>query len=61
LQTICSWIKANHKKDGPDVPTIPEIQDMLVQMEDKPESFKNSKEWIGSVEVQNEKFKNFSG
>jgi hypothetical protein len=51
LQTICSWIKLNHKKEGAEIPTINEIQQMLVQMEDKPQSFINSREWIGSIEV----------
>ncbi|XP_055379888.1 probable Ufm1-specific protease 1 [Condylostylus longicornis] len=35
----------------PDVPTIPEIQKVLVNISDKPESFFGSKEWIGALEV----------
>lgn len=33
------------------IPTIPEIQETLVRIGDKPKSFLNSREWIGSVEV----------
>ncbi|CAB3359075.1 Hypothetical predicted protein [Cloeon dipterum] len=51
LQTLCSWLKLNHKKEGPAVPSIPEIQNMLVEMEDKPASFRNSRQWIGSIEA----------
>ncbi|XP_059487050.1 ufm1-specific protease 1 [Neocloeon triangulifer] len=51
LQTMCSWVKLNHKPGGAEVPSIPQIQDILVQIEDKPESFRNSRQWIGSVEA----------
>lgn len=63
LQTLCSWIhhqKTSHfeKKvsDVPSrhikrkVPSICEIQQALVTMEDKPASFLGSKDWIGTVE-----------
>lgn len=33
------------------VPSIREIQEILVEMQDKPESFLGSKQWIGSFEV----------
>ncbi|KAL4233821.1 Peptidase C78 [Mactra antiquata] len=60
LQSLCSWVNLQKQKDKVDqiskgyllkVPSIPEIQNALVTMRDKPESFVNSKEWIGSFEV----------
>ncbi|XP_045502202.1 ufm1-specific protease 1 [Colias croceus] len=50
LQTICSWMKHNINKDV-SVPTIREIQKILVDLEDKPKSFHGSRQWIGSFEV----------
>ncbi|CAB3228995.1 unnamed protein product [Arctia plantaginis] len=50
LQTICSWIN-NNQNNCVKVPSIREIQDMLVQLEDKPQSFLGSRQWIGSFEV----------
>ena len=52
LQTIISWM-VNNKKGLSEkaVPSIAEIQDTLVKMEDKPARFSGSREWIGSVEV----------
>ncbi|XP_064292605.1 probable Ufm1-specific protease 1 [Plodia interpunctella] len=50
LQTICSWVKHNYREDQK-VPSIREIQEILVQLEDKPRSFAGSKQWIGSFEV----------
>ncbi|XP_026320986.1 ufm1-specific protease 2 isoform X2 [Hyposmocoma kahamanoa] len=41
----------NHAQSSHAVPTIREIQEMLVEMEDKPKSFLNSRQWIGSFEV----------
>lgn len=60
-QTLCSWIYFCYRRSseqisvqggisGP-VPSIREIQQSLVQIGDKPRSFANSKEWIGSVEI----------
>ncbi|PSN54608.1 hypothetical protein C0J52_07393 [Blattella germanica] len=49
LQTICSWIKSTLKLDS-SVPNIPAIQNILVQLEDKPLNFVNSRDWIGSFE-----------
>lgn len=43
----------NDPNDTPPVPSLPEIQDILVKLEDKPEVFRGSREWIGSVEVKN--------
>ncbi|KAF4532024.1 hypothetical protein B566_EDAN011871 [Ephemera danica] len=43
LQTLCSWIHLNnHLPDSPRVPSIPDIQDLLITIGDKPESFRNS-------------------
>lgn len=33
------------------VPSIRDIQDILVQLEDKPKTFVESRQWIGSFEV----------
>lgn len=49
LQTVCSWIQ--HQISGRDVPKLREIQQALVAMGDKPDSFVGSKQWIGSLEV----------
>ncbi|XP_067129178.1 ufm1-specific protease 1-like [Centruroides vittatus] len=55
LQTLCSWLENQLQnsttKMVKSVPTIPEIQECLVMIGDKPPSFINSKDWIGSVEV----------
>lgn len=37
---------------APNVPSIPEIQQTLVNVGDKSSKFMNSKEWIGAVEVR---------
>ncbi|XP_035435310.2 ufm1-specific protease 1 [Spodoptera frugiperda] len=50
LQTICSWMSENVSSEVK-VPSIREIQDILVQLEDKPLSFLGSRQWIGSFEV----------
>ncbi|XP_051900448.1 inactive Ufm1-specific protease 1 isoform X3 [Pristis pectinata] len=52
MQTLSSWIilqqtnRKNHR-----VPTLREVQEALVEMEDKPPSFIDSKTWIGSFEI----------
>ena len=59
LQTLCSWIYFNFKGNESklskskvsEVPSIVEIQNALVSMQDKPSTFVKSKEWIGSFEV----------
>jgi len=54
LQTICSWLKylgKDSEKLPAGIPQIGEIQAALVEMNDKPETFMNSREWIGSFEV----------
>lgn len=50
LQTICSWMNNNQCCDIK-VPSIMEIQNILVQLKDKPQSFLGSRQWIGSFEV----------
>lgn len=50
LQTLCSWFREQHY-----VARLPpdhrEIQQTLVKIEDKPQHFIGSKQWIGAVEV----------
>ena len=50
LQTIISWFVLNGQAKV-EVPSIPQIQKMLVEMGDKPANFVGSSEWIGSTEV----------
>ncbi|XP_075981242.1 UFM1 specific peptidase 1 [Anticarsia gemmatalis] len=50
LQTICSWMRTNVNNDV-QVPSIREIQDISVKLEDKPQNFSGSRQWIGSFEV----------
>lgn len=55
IQTMASWICLNtrlskkNRKNRP--PSIPEIQQALVSMEDKPGSFVSSRGWIGTFEA----------
>lgn len=54
LQTIISWLLNNnnsHAQTDLGIPSLRRIQDILVEMGDKPANFAGSKEWIGSVEV----------
>lgn len=50
LQTIISWFRFQGYTDVP-VPSHREIQQVLVDIEDKPTSFVGSRQWIGSFEV----------
>ncbi|KAL5289901.1 UFSP2 family protein [Megaselia abdita] len=50
LQTLCSWFNLQGYTSTP-VPTHEDIQRYLVNIEDKPKTFINSKQWIGSTEV----------
>ncbi len=50
LQTLASWIR-EQKEDSPEVPSLPEIQNVLVDLGDKEKAFNGSKQWIGSFEV----------
>jgi hypothetical protein len=52
LQTLCSWI--THNKINPAtsiIPSITKIQEILVELEDKPSSFIKSNQWIGTCEA----------
>ena len=54
LQTICSWINMSTeigKQKGRNVPSLRDIQETLVEMQDKEPSFLGSKAWIGSFEI----------
>ena len=52
LQTLCSWISAI-KNDGStsNIPSLTKIQEILVELEDKPSSFIRSNQWIGTCEA----------
>lgn len=53
LQTLCSWI-INVKKEFSstnNIPSITKIQEILVNLEDKPSSFIKSNQWIGTYEA----------
>lgn len=50
LQTLCSWFRHQGYTDKP-VPTHKEIQQILVDVKDKPANFVGTKQWIGSIEV----------
>ena len=50
LQTLLSWQYLN-KSFNKKIPSIPEIQQILVDLGDKQNDFVNSKNWIGSIEV----------
>jgi len=54
LQTMISWCVHNRQTPAQTVkavPSIRQIQEILVGMEDKPSTFLGSRDWIGSVEV----------
>lgn len=53
LQTLCSWILdvKTISSMSSIVPSITNIQEILVQLEDKPSSFKKSNQWIGTCEA----------
>lgn len=50
VQTMASWLCHNWNGNRR-IPSLPDIQQALVKMGDKPDSFLNSKEWIGTVEA----------
>ncbi|CAF0901268.1 unnamed protein product [Adineta ricciae] len=50
LQTLCSWFILQGYTTKP-VPTHAQIQQTLIDIEDKPKKFLNSRQWIGSMEV----------
>ncbi|XP_033741200.1 ufm1-specific protease 1-like [Pecten maximus] len=53
LQTMCAWVinKRGHTGEEMSVPSLKNIQEALVTMGDKPASFVESRDWIGSFEV----------
>lgn len=60
LQSLCSWIAKNRDDTidvddnaliGTDVPSVEEIQQTLVNINDKPPEFLNSTDWLGALEV----------
>lgn len=50
LQTLFSWYRLQGYTTKP-IPTHADIQQCLVDLEDKPKSFVGSRQWIGSMEV----------
>lgn len=50
LQTLCSWFRHQRYSSRP-IPTHRQIQEILVKLGDKPKSFIDSRQWIGSTEV----------
>ncbi len=50
LQTLVSFFRLNHYTSQP-VPSHQEIQQLLVDIGDKPAGFVGSRDWIGSMEV----------
>jgi hypothetical protein len=50
MQTLCSWL-LHAQYTSKLVPTHQEIQQMLVELGDKPANFYNSKQWIGAFEI----------
>ena len=50
LQTLASWLLLQGYTHLPP-PSFFEIQEILVSHDDKPDSFVNSKQWIGAIEV----------
>lgn len=50
VQTMASWLCHNWT-DSKGIPSLPEIQQALVAMGDKPGSFLGSSDWIGTVEA----------
>uniref|UniRef100_A0A8D3EGB1 UFM1-specific peptidase 1 n=2 Tax=Scophthalmus maximus TaxID=52904 RepID=A0A8D3EGB1_SCOMX len=55
VETMASWLCLNlfaaKQPSRPPPPSIPEIQQALVSMGDKPDSFVGSREWIGTFEA----------
>lgn len=50
VQTICSWLHSGSARRRLP-PSLPEIQQALVTVGDKPPSFLGSREWIGTFEA----------
>jgi hypothetical protein len=50
LQTLCSWMLLQGYTNSP-VPSLTDVQKILVQLKDKPANFVGSNNWIGAFEV----------
>ncbi|XP_028812081.1 ufm1-specific protease 1 [Denticeps clupeoides] len=50
VQTVCSWLRRNRRCCRPP-PSLPEMQQALVALGDKPRSFAGSRGWIGTFEA----------
>lgn len=51
FQTVVSWFRFQDIDRIPIIPTHRDIQQCLVNIEDKPSSFVGSRQWIGSLEL----------
>ncbi|XP_056318760.1 inactive Ufm1-specific protease 1 [Danio aesculapii] len=51
IQTISSWLCLNQPVSVRHPPSVNEIQQTLVEIGDKPDSFLGSREWIGTFEA----------
>lgn len=52
LQTLCSWIiNVKQEYSSSIVPSITKIQEILVELQDKPSTFIKSNQWIGTCEA----------
>jgi len=51
IQTLISWFNELHYYKKVEVPSLQDIQTILVKIGDKPASFVGSSEWIGAMEV----------
>uniref|UniRef100_A0A672GVL1 Ufm1-specific protease 1-like n=1 Tax=Salarias fasciatus TaxID=181472 RepID=A0A672GVL1_SALFA len=51
VQTLSSWLRMNGFPARGPAPTLPRIQQALVSMQDKPDSFRGSRDWIGTFEA----------
>lgn len=47
-------VDADNQMTVNEIPSIEEIQQTLVNINDKPESFLNSTDWLGALEVSDE-------
>lgn len=52
LQTLCSWIiNVKNEFSSTTIPSLTKIQEILVDLQDKPSSFVGSNQWIGTYEA----------
>ncbi|XP_034650655.1 probable Ufm1-specific protease 1 [Drosophila subobscura] len=50
LQTAISWLINKRSQAAQQVPSIREIQQILIELGDKPASFGGSRDWVGTLE-----------